>query len=102
MVAALDPQLRSPGSVGGIPESYLCKVWDALFLEAEKELAAMKASQDKEQTAPQHEPKKRRTNSPLDDVMDIFASFQVEAPTEAPRSDSSVAVQNLNHLKPIP
>ena len=94
MAAALDPRLRSPGSVGGIPESNLCKVWDALFLEAEKELEAMKASQDKEQTAPQHEPKRRRTNSPLDDGMDIFALFQVEAPTEAPRSDSSVAVQD--------
>ena len=94
MAAALDPRLRSPGSVGGIPESDLCKVWDALFVEAEKELEVMKASQDTEPTAPQHEQKRRRTNSPLDDGMDIFALFQVEAPTEAPRSDSSVAAQD--------
>ena len=94
MAAALDPRLRSPGSVGGIPESDLCKVWDALFVEAEKELEVMKASQDTEPTAPQHEQKRRRTNSSLDDGMDIFALFQVEAPTEAPRSDSSVAAQD--------
>lgn len=95
IAAALDPRLRSPGGcVGGIPETDILKVWEALSIEAEKELEAAQKDQLTESASDEQQPKRRRANAPIDNGLDVFALFQVEAPAEVLQSATSVAVQD--------
>ena len=98
LAAALDPRIkRSGGIIAGIPEVDGAKVWDALFVEAEKVFETLNANVQAvlpDAAADGAARKKRRMNSVLDDSDDIFSLFQVQAPVVAVRSDASVTVSD--------
>ena len=88
---------RSGGIIAGIPEVDGAKVWDALFVEAEKAFETLNANVQAvlpDAAADGAARKKRRMNSVLDDSDDIFSLFQLQAPVVAVRSDASVTVSD--------